>query len=95
MPMAVIAHALITVPSATFRAANKVAVPLRLSIVGHGAATAFLQRQSGLCTIQRLNLALLVYAHHDGMFGWIQIEADDGFQFLRKLLVLTKLENSL
>jgi len=38
-----------------------------LVVVGHGSATAFLHWQAGLGAVQRLNLALLVGAQHDGI----------------------------
>src|ERR1035438_7778783 len=39
----------------------------------HGGAATLLQRQAGLGTIQRLNLAFFVNAQHNGMFRRIQI----------------------
>ena len=46
-------------------------------IVCPGAATAGLQRQTGLGTIERLDLAFLVDRHDDGVLGWVHVEADD------------------
>ena len=45
-----------------------------LVVVGHGAEAAFLQRQARLGAVERLDLAFLVDAKHDGMGGWIDIE---------------------
>ena len=58
---------------------------IALVVVGHGSAAAFLHRQAGLSAVQCLNLALFVGAQHQGMLGWIQIQADDVFQFLGEL----------
>ena len=44
-------------------------------IMRHRPATAFLQGQAGLRTIQRLNLALLIHTQHDRLLRWIQIQA--------------------
>ena len=65
-----------------------------LVIVGHGAATAFLDRQAGLGAVQRLNLALLVGAQHEGVLGRIQVQADDVFQLLRELGIAAELEGA-
>jgi len=53
-------------------------------VMGHGAATSFLQGQAGLGSIQCLNLAFLVDAEHQGLLGRIEIEAHDIGQLLRK-----------
>src|SRR5215467_11165510 len=66
--------------------------PIALVIVSHRPATALLQRQAGLGTVQSLNLTLLIDAHHDRVLGWIQIEPNDVFQFLGEALVLADLE---
>ena len=65
-----------------------------LVVVGHGSAAAFLHWQAGLSAVQCLTLALFVGAQHQGMFGWIQIQADDVFQFLGKLGIAAELEGS-
>ena len=56
-----------------------------LVVVGHGSAAPLLQRQPGLRAVQRLDLALLIGAKHDGMFRRVEIEPNDGFQFLGEL----------
>src|SRR5690349_8155755 len=63
-----------------------------LVVVSHRSATALLQGQARLGTVERLNLALFIYAHHDGVFRRIQIETDDIFQFLGEVFVLADLE---
>ncbi len=52
----------------------------------------FFMRQTRLCAIQRLNLALLIHAEHQRLLRWIQIQADDVGQFLQKLGVARQLE---
>src|SRR5581483_4236845 len=54
-------------------------------VMGHGLAATALERQSRLGAIQSLNLAFLVYAQHQSMFGRVQIQADDVLQFFREL----------
>src|SRR5215471_6694607 len=54
-------------------------------IVCHGLAAPTLERQSGLGTIQSLDLTFLVHAQHQSVFGRVQIQADDIFQFFCKL----------
>ena len=51
-------------------------------VVRHGSGATLLQRQSGLRTIQRLNLALFVDRQDDGVCGGIDIEPDDVAQFV-------------
>ena len=65
-----------------------------LVVVGHGSAAALLHRQPGLGAVQRLNLALFVGAQHDGVFGRIQIQADDVLQFLGELGIAAELESA-
>src|SRR5262249_3256512 len=54
-------------------------------VVRHGLAAPTLQWQSGLGTIQSLDLTFLVHAQHQSVFGRVQIQADDIFQFFCKL----------
>jgi hypothetical protein len=56
--------------------------------VGHGAAAPLLDRQSRLCSLQRLNLAFLVCTKDDGMLGRVKVEPDDGFQLFRKFRIV-------
>ena len=51
-------------------------------VVRQGGAAPAAQRQAGLGTVQRLNLAFLVHAQHQRMFGRIEVQTDDVFQFL-------------
>ena len=45
-------------------------------VVGHGAATPFLEREARLGSVQRLNLALLVNAQHQGSEFLISTESN-------------------
>jgi len=58
-------------------------------IMRHGRAAPALQRQTRLGTVQSLDLALLVGAQHQRVFGRIEVQADDVFQFLRELGIVT------
>jgi hypothetical protein len=51
-------------------------------VVGHRAGAAWLDRQTGLGAVERLDLALLVDREDDGMGGRIDIEADDVAQLV-------------
>jgi hypothetical protein len=64
-------------------------------VVGQGAAAAFLERQSRLRAVQRLNLTLLVHAQHHGVLRRGQIDAHHVGQFLQELRVARELESSL
>src|SRR5215210_817493 len=55
-----------------------------LVIMRHGPATALLQGQARLRTIQRLNLTLFVHAQHDCLLWWIQIQAHDVGQLFQE-----------
>jgi hypothetical protein len=66
---------LITVPSATFSAANERGCVIALVVVSHRSAAALLQWQAGLGAVQGLDLTLLDDTHHDRVLGWIQIES--------------------
>ena len=57
-------------------------------IMGHRPGAAFLQRQAGLRSVERLNLALLVHGQDDGVRGRIDIESDDIAQFVDELRVI-------
>ena len=48
------------------------------------ATAALFHRQSGLDSVQRLNLALLIHAQHHGLVGWVQIQANHVRQLLDK-----------
>ncbi|MNL64237.1 hypothetical protein D3C87_1884310 [compost metagenome] len=65
---------------------------IALVIVGHGGGAPLLQRQTGLCAIQRLHLALLIAAQHQRVLGWRHVQANDGFKLLDKLRIARDLE---
>jgi len=65
-----------------------------LVVVGHGSAASLLQRKTGLCTVQRLDLALFIGAQHDGVFRRVEIETNDGLQFLGELGIVADLESA-
>jgi hypothetical protein len=72
-------------------AANNVAIPF--VVVGHGAATALLDRQAGLTAVQRLNLALFVSAQNDRVLRKVQVKSHDHIQLLRKPRIVADLES--
>ena len=53
-------------------------------VVGYPFHIAQTQRQQRLAALQGLDLALLVYAQHQGMLGRIQIQTDDVAHFLHE-----------
>ena len=59
--------------------------PVPLVVMGHGSSTAFLERQAGLRSVERLDLALFVDAEHDGVRRRIDIEPDNVAQRTRGL----------
>ena len=66
------------------------AIPL--VVVGHAAATAFLQRQARLGAVESLDLALLVHRQHDGMLRRIDVEADDVADLCGEVRIVGQLE---
>jgi hypothetical protein len=66
------------------------AVPL--IVVGHGAASPLLQRQTGLGSVECLDLAFLVHRQHDGMLRRIDVEADDVANLGGELRIVGQLE---
>src|ERR1035437_9723395 len=67
---------------------------IALVVVGHGSAAPLLEWQPRLRTVQRLDPAFLVGAQHDGVFRRIEIEPNDGLQFLGELGIVTQLEGA-
>src|ERR1039457_3965168 len=65
---------------------------IALVIVGHSAATPFLDRQPWLCTIQCLNLALFVYAENDPLLRGIQVQTHHIGHLFQKLRIARKLK---
>ncbi len=55
-----------------------------LVIVGHRGAAPFFHRQTGLGSVERLDLALLVDAEDHGMGRRIDVEANDRLEFVGK-----------
>ena len=66
--------------------------PIPLVIVGHGSGAAFLERQAGLGSVERLDLALFVDAEHDRVRRRIDVEPDDVAQLADERGVLGELE---
>ena len=65
---------------------------MALIVMGHGAGTPLLHRQTRLGTVKRLNLALLIDRQDNGVVGRIDIEADDLMQLGGKLRIVGQLE---
>ena len=65
--------------------------PVPLVVVGHGSGAAFLERQAGLGSVERLDLALFVDAEHDGVRRGISIEPNDVAQLLDEGWVIGQL----
>ena len=51
--------------------------PVAFVVVRHGAASAFLDRQAGLRTVQRLDLAFFVDREHQCLVRRVEVEADN------------------
>ena len=61
-------------------------------VAGHCASPAFLQGQTGLGAVQRLNLAFLIEGPHDGVGWWIDIKPDNIMEFVGKPGVIRQFE---
>jgi len=61
-------------------------------VMRHRPTSALLEGEARLCSIQRLNLRLLVDAQDEGMLGGIQIQADHVVEFLEEVGVIAELE---
>ena len=81
-----------TSPFKTFNAANSVVVPVPFVIVRHCFCSSSLERERWLRPVERLDLALLVHAEDQGILWWIEVQADDVFELLDEVLVITQLE---
>ena len=79
-------------PSSVFIAANNVVTPLRFVIMRHRLRATSLHWQSRLRPVKRLDRGLLVTTEDQGVFRWIKIQPDDGFQFLGEVFVARQLE---
>ena len=58
---------------------------LAFEVVGDGPRPPLLERQTRLRAIQHLNLTLLIDRQHQGVFGRIQVEADNVLEFIENL----------
>ncbi len=56
-------------------------------VVGQGPAAARFQRQAGLGSVERLDLALLIDTEDQRFVGWIQVKADHIGELLHKLRI--------
>ena len=84
-----------TLPLATSRAANNVVVPWREVIESAPLGLAGTHRQNRLSAVERLDLALLVNAQHQGPFRWVKIQADDVADLLDEQRITRQLETSI
>ena len=64
-------------------------------IVSQCLTTSLLEREPRLCAIQCLDLALLIAGQHDGVFRWVEVEANDVLELFLEMLVVGKLEGIL
>jgi len=65
---------------------------MALVIMRHRLSATSLQRQARLGPVKRLDLGLLVATEDQGVLRGIEIQADDGLEFLGKALVVRHLE---
>src|ERR1017187_2334300 len=63
-------------------------------VVGISAATPLLERQTRLCSVQRLDLALFIQAEDQALFRWIEIETHHVGQFLQKAHIAGEFESA-
>src|ERR1700758_5060780 len=63
-----------------------------LVIVRHGGASTLLYRQSGLRTIQRLDLALLIHRQHQRVLRRVEIKPNDGLQLVCEQRIVADFE---
>src|ERR1022692_3674213 len=61
--------------------------------MGHRSATPFLDGQSGLSAIQRLNLAFFIDTEHDCLLRRIQVQSNHVGHLLQKLRIARQLES--
>jgi hypothetical protein len=66
--------------------------PVSLVVVGHGSGSALLERQAGLRSVERLDLALFVDGEDDGVRRRIDVEPDDVAQLVDEGGVVGSLE---
>lgn len=63
-----------------------------LVVVRHGGTPAKLDRKSRLGAVQCLDLALLIYREHQGVFGRVHVETDDVADLLDEVRIFRKLK---
>src|SRR6476660_818864 len=63
-----------------------------LVVVSHRAAATAFHRKARLGTVQRLDLALLVYAKHHGLSRWVEVQADHVGELLDEPRIARQLE---
>src|SRR5215210_2040923 len=68
--------------------------PVALVVMGHRATATWHERQSGLRSVECLNLALLIDREHQSMLGGIQVKTNDIVQLLYELRISAQLERS-
>ncbi len=66
--------------------------PVAFIVVSECFATSSLERESGLSAVQSLDLALFIAGEHDGVFGRVEIEANDILELLLEMLVVGEFE---
>ncbi len=62
------------------------------TVAGYRSGAAFLDRQTRLATVERLDLAFLVKTEDDGVRRWVDVEPDGIAQFADELRVVRKLK---
>src|ERR1051325_5621063 len=62
--------------------------------MGHGAAPAGLNRQTGLGAVERLDLGFFVDRQHHGMGRRVHVEADDVFDLLGESRIVGPFEGA-
>jgi hypothetical protein len=90
--MAVALHVLADRGSVEHIHRRKQGRPVPLVVVGHGPSAPLLERQSGLGSVERLDLALFVDAEHDRVRRRINIEPDDVAQLVDERRIFRQLE---
>ena len=63
-------------------------------VMGHGSTSSAFERQSGLITIERLDLRFLVHAEDKSLVGRIQVEANHVIKLFNEVLVVGEFEGA-
>ena len=61
-------------------------------VMRHRTAASRFQRQTGLSSVESLNLALLIHAKHQRLVGWIEVKAHHVRELLHELGIATHLK---